>query len=152
MKRHKALILLSHDHHRGLLLAQLLKKNAPPYKGLPKDISGKIQYAVNAFNLELVQHFEDEEKILFPLLKEKSAESNKLIDELISEHKILRENILGFGDNKNPVEIMDETGKLLEQHIRKEERILFQNAQNELSDDELDMIETKINNSRSTDT
>lgn len=148
MKRHKALILLSHDHHRGLLLAQLLKKNAPPYKGLPKEISGKIEYAVNAFNSELIKHFEDEEKILFPMLKQKSDETLKLINDLIAEHKVLKANILSFKESGNAEELMDETGKLLEQHIRKEERILFQNAQNELSQKELNSIEITINESR----
>ena len=42
MKRHKALIPLSHDHHLLLLLAQLIKKNAPDYKGLPKDLKEKL--------------------------------------------------------------------------------------------------------------
>jgi hypothetical protein len=35
MKRHEALIPLSRDHHGTLILARLLRSDAPPYKGLP---------------------------------------------------------------------------------------------------------------------
>ena len=73
MKRHKALIPLSHDHHHGLLLAQLIKKNAPDYKGLPKDLNGKIKYTIDIYNSSLKQHFDDEEKILFPAVTGKDA-------------------------------------------------------------------------------
>ena len=62
MKRHKALIPLSHDHHHGLLLPQLIKKNAPDYKGLPKDLEGKINYTLETYNSSLKNHFDDEEK------------------------------------------------------------------------------------------
>ena len=63
MKRHTALIPLSQDHHHGLLLAQLIKKNAPEYKGLPKDLIGKMNYTNDIYNTELEHHFEDEEKL-----------------------------------------------------------------------------------------
>ena len=57
MRRHPCLIALSHDHHRGLLLAQLTKKDAPPYKTLPQTTEGKIEYAMNAWTNELEKHF-----------------------------------------------------------------------------------------------
>lgn len=148
MKRHNALILLSHDHHHGLLLAQLLKKSAPAYKGLPSDTPGKINYAIDKFNSDLTIHFEDEEKILFPILKGKDREVDILIDELIEEHKKLREKIISLKDIPDPEDTMDEIGYLLETHIRKEERNLFQKAQQILVEEELSDIEVSINQSR----
>lgn len=148
MKRHNALILLSHDHHHGLLLAQLLKKSAPAYKGLPSDTPGKINYAIEKFNSELTIHFKDEEKILFPILKGKDLEVDKLIGELIEEHKKLREKIISLKDIPDPEDTMDEIGYLLESHIRKEERNLFQKAQQVLVEEELSDIELSINQSR----
>jgi iron-sulfur cluster repair protein YtfE (RIC family) len=148
MKRHKALILLSHDHHKGLLLAQLLKKNAPPYKGLPKDPSGKMNYAIEAFKSDLTIHFKDEEEILFPLLRNKTAEIDELINELLDEHKKIEDGISSLNKSDDLVNDLDKIGVILEKHIRKEERILFQKAQSILSDNELSGIESGIGKSR----
>jgi len=41
IKRDKALHILSHDHHHGLILAQLIKKGSPQYKNLPNTTEGK---------------------------------------------------------------------------------------------------------------
>jgi len=148
MKRHKALILLSHDHHKGLLLAQLLKKNAPPYKGLPKDPLGKMNYAIEAFKSDLTIHFKDEREILFPLLRNKNLDIDKLIDELLDEHKKIEDGISSLQHSNDLVQDLDKIGVILEKHIRKEERILFQKAQSILSDNELSGIESGIGKSR----
>lgn len=148
MKRHNALILLSHDHHHGLLLAQLLKKNAPPYKGLPKDPLGKMKYAVEAFKSDLIIHFKDEEEILFPLLKGKSDEIDTLIDELLDEHKKIEHGIASLNKSDDLANDLDEIGVILENHIRKEERILFQKVPSVLSEVELTGIENSIEKSR----
>lgn len=148
MKRHKALILLSHDHHRGLLLAQLLKKNAPSYKGLPKDPAGKMNYAIEAFESDLIIHFKDEEEILFPLLRNKTSELDKLIDELLDEHKKIEDGISSLNKADDLVDDLDKVGIILENHIRKEERILFQKAQSVLSEAILTGIKNSIEKSR----
>lgn len=148
MKRHKALILLSHDHHKGLLLAQLLKKNAPPYKGLPSDPDGKMNYAIEAFRSDLTIHFKDEEEILFPLLRNKTSELDEIIGELLHEHKIIKDGISSLKQSDELVKQLDEIGVMLEKHIRKEERILFQKAQSVLSEAELNGIESGIEKSR----
>ncbi|HSL89975.1 MAG TPA: hemerythrin domain-containing protein [Ignavibacteriaceae bacterium] len=148
MKRHKALILLSHDHHKGLLLAQLLKKNAPPYKGLPTDPAGKMNYAIEAFKSDLTIHFKDEEEILFPLLRNKTSELDTLIDELLDEHKKIEDGISSLNKSDDLVVDLNKIGVILENHIRKEERILFQMAQSVLSEVELTGIESGIENSR----
>ena len=64
MKRHEALAPLSREHHEALILAQLLKKGVPAYKGLPTDTAGKISYARQLYADKLRRHFLDEEKIL----------------------------------------------------------------------------------------
>ena len=79
MKRHPALHPLSHDHHQGLILAQQLKKGAPQYKGMPATLEEKKNYTISFYNNELIKHFEDEEKILFPLVKDRSPEIDVMI-------------------------------------------------------------------------
>ena len=148
MKRHPALIPLSQDHHHGLLLAQLLKRNAPEYHGLPKDLIGKMNFAKNIFHKELEHHFRDEEEFVFPYLKGKDVELDNLIYEILNEHIILKEKILSLNDNPNLIDQLDEIGKILDEHIRKEERVLFEKAQTILSEDELKIIENKFDESR----
>ncbi|WP_337865523.1 hemerythrin domain-containing protein [Ignavibacterium sp.] len=99
MERHKALIVLSRDHQKGLMLAQLLKEDARPYKGLPTDLPGKMNYAKETFHSDLSKHFEDEEKILFPFVKGKDLNCDKLIDELLDEHHSLSTNILNLKES-----------------------------------------------------
>ena len=148
MKRHPALIPLSQDHHHGLLLAQLLKRNAPEYNGLPKDLLGKMNFAKEMFHNELEHHFRDEEQIVFPYLKGKNVDLDNLISLILSEHIILKEKILSLNENPNLVDQLDEIGNILSEHIRKEERELFEKTQMLLSDDELKIIENKFNESR----
>jgi iron-sulfur cluster repair protein YtfE (RIC family) len=149
MKRHPALIPLSQDHHKALLLAQLLKRNAPEYHGLPNDLIGKMNFAKEIYHTELEDHFRDEEQFVFPYLKGKNAELNNLISEILNEHTILKEKILSLLDNPNLVDQLDDIGNILGEHVRKEERILFEKAQTILSEDELKLIESKFDESRS---
>lgn len=144
MKRHKALIPLSHDHHHGLLLAQLIKKNAPDYKGLPKDLQGKINYTLETYNSSLINHFDDEEKILFPFVVGKDGKLDYLIDEIIGEHRLLENLITELPTSKNQTILLDEIGRILESHIRKEERVLFPKVQKILSEDELSVLEKNL--------
>lgn len=144
MKRHPALIYLSRDHQKGLMLAQLLKKNAPEYKGLPKDTIGKMNYAKEVYKNELDQHFKEEEEIVFPFLKNKTKDIDELVNEILSEHGILKSNILSLKEDENLIDQMDEIGYLLEAHIRKEERVLFEKIPQVLSEEELEIIKQKF--------
>jgi hemerythrin-like domain-containing protein len=148
MKRHPAFIPLSREHQKGLMLAQLIKKNAPDYQGLPKDLIGKMNYAKEVYTDDLVQHFKDEEELVFPFLKGKNKEVDKLISEILNEHILLREKILSLNENPDLINELDEIGNLLDAHIRKEERILFEKAQVLLNEEELKMIEKKFDENR----
>jgi len=151
MKRHKALIPLSHDHHHGLLLAQQIKKNAPDYKGLPKELEGKIKYTLETYNSSLKNHFDDEEKILFPIVVGKDGKLDYLIDEIIIEHRLLENLIAELPKSENQINLLDEIGRILESHIRKEERVLFPKAEDILSEDELSVLEKNLSSSSGRD-
>jgi iron-sulfur cluster repair protein YtfE (RIC family) len=144
VKRHKGLAPLSRDHHQGLILAQLIKKDAPEYKNLPKTVFDKVKYTIRFYNSGLIKHFKKEEKILFPAVNDKSSEIDVLFDEIISEHKKIKELVTQLEFGKNKMDILDELGMLLESHIRKEERVLFEKIQNLLNDEELIQLEEKL--------
>ncbi|HEX3072940.1 MAG TPA: hemerythrin domain-containing protein [Ignavibacteriales bacterium] len=145
MKRHKCLIALSHDHHHGLLLAQLVKKNAPDYQNLPKDIPGKIDYAKKFYHSDLSLHFKKEENALFPAVKGKDKELDELIRTLIAEHLKITHLVFDLDESGNAPAVLDELGHLLEDHIRKEERKLFPLIESNFNDEELEKIERELN-------
>lgn len=144
MKRHKSLIGLSHDHHHGLLLAQLIKKGAPTYKNLPQNTEEKVLYTKDRWENELKYHFENEENILFPFVKDKDDELDKLIIEIVSEHFKIKKLILDLDNSLDKDETLNSLGILLESHIRKEERKLFPLIESVFKMD-LDNLEGKIN-------
>jgi iron-sulfur cluster repair protein YtfE (RIC family) len=140
MKRFNNLIPLSHDHHHGLILANLIKRNAPPYKGLPNDTSGKATYAKQFFADELVRHFKEEEEILYPLVKGRNNNIDKIFLEIFDEHKQIKNLVEQLDTNPDTENILDKLGNLLDAHIRKEERNLFVLIQEEFKDSELELM------------
>ena len=124
MKRHETLAPLSREHHGALILARLLQKNAPAYKGLPEEPEAKAVYALNFFKTNLETHFNKEEILLHKVKKCNSA-IEKLTGEIILEHLKLSAMFNALQDAKELPGTLDKLGTLLEDHIRKEERILF---------------------------
>lgn len=141
MKRHPALSPLSREHHTSLLLAQLLKKDAPAYKGMPTEPPAKAVYAVTMFKQSLQNHFAQEEAML-DKVKNLDPEIHRLANEIISEHALLTSAFLLLDKtNDNLINTLDDLGRALEQHIRKEERVLFPLIQAHCSEKELKEIE-----------
>lgn len=140
MKRHESLAPLSREHHSALILAQLLKKDAPAYKGLPTGTSEKMAYASKQFHDSLKQHFIKEE-ILINKLSGNHPGIHKLGREIIAEHLQLTGMFFELETSVNPVESMNSLGHALEIHIRKEERELFPLIQQQCSEEELEKVE-----------
>ncbi len=124
MKRHEALKPLSREHHGALLLAQVLRKDVPDYKGMPSLVADKAAYALEAFNNSLQPHFVQEEQV-FAKLRNCSASLDLLIDEIISEHASLKASFLSLAQALPTEKALHELGEKLIIHIRKEERLLF---------------------------
>lgn len=144
MKRHKNLIGLSHDHHHGLRLAQLIKKDAPEYKDLPNDTEGKVKYTIDAWEKELQYHFKNEEEILFPAVENKDEKIDELIDEILIEHEEIEYKINQLRTTDEKEEILNDLGYMLQQHIRKEERELFDRIQIVFGEEKLTELIEKI--------
>lgn len=144
MKRHKSLILISHDHYHGLQLAQLIRKGAPKFKNLPNDVEGKKNYVIDFYENELLHHFYLEENIIIPIVKGKDKKIDKLFKEIIAEHEEIERDVESLKENINIEEKLDKLGYLLEDHIRKEERILFEKIQKTLSQEEMQKLEEEL--------
>ncbi|MFT3747267.1 MAG: hemerythrin domain-containing protein [Agriterribacter sp.] len=124
MKRHEALAPLSREHHGALILAQVMKRGAPAYKGMPVDTEGKIVYAIDFFYAHLTEHFGREEAIL-EKVKNVNEEIDALSKEIVREHEALKNGFIELKAADDKIAALDELGKMLEAHVRKEERVLF---------------------------
>ena len=134
MKRHPALIPLSREHHGALILARLLQKDAPVYKGLPTDIQEKAEYAYKFYQEELVKHFEDEERVL-KLVTGVESNLDLMIKTIYSEHQELHKLFQSIDKHPDLTSHLDQIGKTLETHVRKEERELFPLMQETCNED-----------------
>ena len=140
MKRHIALIPLSHDHHEALILARLIQQGAPAYKGLPTELVPKAEYALNLYQKKLEKHFIQEEEMI-PIVVGISPELDALLEDMVQEHIVLRKLFGQLPAETNLLIPLDHLGKTLEHHIRKEERQIFPLIQECCSGEILDKIE-----------
>ena len=140
MKRHETLAPLSREHHGALILAQLIKRNAPEYKGLPATISDKVVYAINYYKNELKTHFKKEE-ILLKQVKTLHHSIAAIADEIVAEHVLLKTLFLSLSNTFDPEAILNELGNELEAHIRKEERVLFPLIQEHCTEEMLQKLQ-----------
>ncbi len=118
IKRHTSLKPLSHDHHHSLLLCWKIRT------GFRKKIEiGRMKsYADWFYKNYLLPHFEVEEKYVFPFL----GNTHELVKRAWSEHQKLRRLFEGENDAVKSLGLIEEK---LEQHIRFEERVLFNEIQ-----------------------
>jgi hemerythrin-like domain-containing protein len=137
IKRHPALIPVSQDHHFGLLLVWKIRK------GIEKEVdTERIKDYLHYFMKEhLEAHFQMEENILFPFL----AKNDLLRKQAEQQHQHLRQKQQEIATKEDvPVELLTGFADELESHIRFEERKLFQHMQSELSENDLQEMETAI--------
>lgn len=125
MKRSPALRNLSNEHHHGLVLAKRARKAAGT-----EDAQRAWQEIRARFATELEPHFLAEEAGLLPALERAGAAD--LVQRTLAEHAALRRLI-----SENGAQSMTGFAELLEQHIRFEERELFEAAQQKLSPEEI---------------
>ena len=128
MKRCTALRDLSNEHHHGLVLAKRAIKAA----GTADE--EKVWRGIQTrFAVDLEPHFQIEELVLLPAL-EQTGEA-ELVRRTLDDHVELRRLI-----SEGSAQAMIEFAELLTQHIRFEERELFEVAQQKLSAAELDAL------------
>lgn len=144
MKRHESLITLSHDHHEGLIIAQLLRKDVPDYEGMPTSVQGKVEHLQKYYQNDLSVHFFKEEDVLFPAVTGLSDEIAQLVQELISQHQQIKSAIALVFRQEASADSLHELGLLLRDHIRKEERQLFPQIQEMATEELLNELHAKL--------
>jgi hemerythrin-like domain-containing protein len=123
MKRHPALVPLSHDHHHALVEARRLRRAADS----PESVAVATAF-LRFFADDTVRHFREEEELLFPSVVE-FEEARELLVQALLEHQRLHaltaqlQHSVTTGGAVD--DLMRELGDLLEAHVRLEERQLF---------------------------
>jgi len=131
IKRHKALQPLSREHHHGLLLSWKIRA------GLKKNVEAERvrNYSEFFFTNQLLPHFEIEEAYLFPIL----GKEHRLVIQAVEQHRQLE---LLFKNQSASFETLNKIADLLEEHIRFEERVLFNEIQKAASAKDLEKFAT----------
>jgi hemerythrin-like domain-containing protein len=127
MLRDKSLIPLSRQHQHALALCVRIDRASPIPDG---DLPAWRAEIAQQFEQEIGIHFAAEELVLFPAACE-FGKLSSLVEELIADHVRLRECFAGVhgmsgGD-------LSAFARRLSDHIRKEERQLFERMQELMS-------------------
>jgi hemerythrin-like domain-containing protein len=135
--RDRSLIPLSQQHHNGLSLCVLTERSLRQ-DASAANVAKLARKAIDRYELELANHFEIEESILFPVV-----ENHPLVPGLISEHRQL-EGFIGRLREEPSAALLLEFTALLRAHIRVEENELFENIQHQLPRELLDSLGKQI--------
>jgi iron-sulfur cluster repair protein YtfE (RIC family) len=135
MKRDPSLIPLSHQHHNGLALCVLADRSlaADTSAENVRTLAGRI---IDRYEVELVNHFSIEEKVLFP---ECPDELGELVSRLIAEHRQIERIVDRLRQEPTPADVTEFT-RVIRQHIRLEESELFEQAQQLIPRETLDSL------------
>ncbi|MBS1531669.1 MAG: hemerythrin domain-containing protein [Bacteroidetes bacterium] len=138
MKRSKSLLVLSRDHHHGLLLAWKIRQGVKVGAD-PKVITDYVAWFAKE---ELLKHFgEEETEVLIHL-----PDHDTLKQRTLAEHRRITGLISSITANGTAAE--EELLSLanhVDDHIRFEERELFPYLETHLTPEQLDQIEQATN-------
>ncbi|MGN7515906.1 MAG: hemerythrin domain-containing protein [Allomuricauda sp.] len=140
IKRHSALQGVSREHHHGLLLCWKIRT------GLSKNVPMERikDYADWFYETYLVPHFQLEETYIFPIV----GNDHPWVKKALSDHRRL---IRLFTSTTADMKTLGQIEETLEQHIRFEERQLFNHVQEMANNKQLDIIEKQHSNEKFND-
>jgi len=128
MLRDKSLIPLSHQHQHALAMCVRLERALARGNA---DLDAWQREIAGMWESEVRFHFEAEEKVLFPVT-EKYASLQPLVQRLLSEHGVLRDFFARANLGRLDGADLKTFGETLSQHIRTEERQLFEECQRQM--------------------
>jgi hemerythrin-like domain-containing protein len=131
IKRSKELVPLSKEHHEGLLFGWKIKQGLR--NGTPHEvIADFIQWFWEG---DLQEHFRKEEQVLAIHL----PKDNKLVKQMFEEHEQL-EALVHLSGMVRDEDIFLQLADGLHNHIRFEERVLFQYAEKVITPEAMESI------------
>ncbi len=132
IKRNNNIVILSKDHHSGLLFCWKIRQ------GLKHEVATEriIKYTKYFWSNHLAIHFREEEAILFSFLK------GGLVQKALEDHKQIKHQLddLLDGSVDDAKEGLVRLTNLIDDHIRYEERELFPHFEKMLSEEQLEAV------------
>jgi hemerythrin-like domain-containing protein len=128
MLRDASLIPLSRQHQHGLALCVLTRRSLAADSST-ENVAVLARRAIDRYELELANHFEIEEQVLFPL-----CGAMPMVTELIADHRTL-ESFIAQLRTEPSAALLERFCELLSRHIRREENELFEQIQRTLPRD-----------------
>ncbi len=126
LKRHRALVPLSREHFNGLVQARRLRAAADA--GPDERRQAGADFLAH-WSAEMSDHFDDEERLLGPLLG--AADRRRLLAEHARVRALAEQVRIHDARVVPTAECLRALGTLLEEHIRWEEREVFERLQRE---------------------
>jgi len=153
-RRHPALVPLSHEHRDALGLAFRLHNPSPPGPGTAMTPASTPQSraaeTIAFFEESLRRHFRIEEDVVFPFLATHlppRAAERALLAELVRDHgrlAELRDAVASATDATALSSALTAFADLLEAHVRREERQLFDLFPGDASRDQVGVVAAAI--------
>lgn len=141
MKRHPALVPLSDDHHHELVQARRLTRAAD---GSSIERLEAAAGYVAVFFTETIEHFRSEEEGVFPLYAAQAEADATLLARILREHMELHGLARALRAEVAAEQVSPETlralGALLHDHVRLEERVVFEDIQRVVPPESLDAL------------
>lgn len=141
MLRDKNLIPLSRQHQHALALCVRLDR---ALRAGEVDLEAWQAEIQQQFKSEIGVHFAAEEEILFPAVAN-FTDLRALIQELLADHALLRDYSARAAVGDLNLQSLADFGEKLAQHIRKEERQLFEGMQRVMNSKDLDALGAAVN-------
>jgi iron-sulfur cluster repair protein YtfE (RIC family) len=143
MRRDPSLIPLSQQHHNGLALCVLTRRSLQSDSS-PSNCERLSRRIVDRYELELANHFELEEQLLFPSIRAEVGE-HPLLSQLEVEHRRMEQMVETMRLSPISAHQLEEFCSLLESHIRREERELFEDVQDRIGAEAKTVLNEELN-------
>jgi hemerythrin-like domain-containing protein len=137
MLRDPSLIPLSRQHHNGLALC-VLTRRALAEDSSPVNAAKQARRVIDRYELELANHFEIEEQVLFP-----ECGPLPIVAQLLGEHRAMEALIAELRATPE-AGLLEQFCALLSKHIRREENEFFEQIQAALPRQVLDRLGCEI--------
>jgi hemerythrin-like domain-containing protein len=143
--RNPNLVELSRQHQHVLALCvrivRALRDGKRVHASDPKDLASWRNEVGLLYAAEVTYHFVVEERVVFPAAA-KSGELKPLVAALTAEHGWLRAQVARVAEMSAPQLVA--LAEKFSEHIRKEERELFEGMQRVCSAEELDLVGAEV--------